>query len=46
MVALLLLVAPVLALPTMLFLARMEDRLAREAEDAASRPDPVTHPSA
>jgi hypothetical protein len=45
-VVLLVLVAPVVALVMVLFLARVEQRLAVEAEEAARLDDPATHPSA
>jgi hypothetical protein len=45
-VLLLVLLAPVVALLTVLFLGRMEERLAEEPEESSRRPDPTTHPSA
>jgi hypothetical protein len=45
-VLLLVLLAPVVALVTVLFLGRVEERLAEEPEESSRRPDPTTHPSA
>jgi hypothetical protein len=45
-VLLLVLLAPVVALVTVLFLGRVEERLAEEPEEGSRRADPTTHPSA
>ncbi|HEY4314659.1 MAG TPA: hypothetical protein VGO19_04030 [Actinomycetes bacterium] len=43
---LLVLLAPVAALVMVLFLGRVEERLAQDAEDGSRRADPARHPSA
>ena len=43
---LLVLLAPVVALVTVLFLGRVEERLAAEPDESSRRADRATHPSA